>query len=101
MTLEVAADPRLNAHQRALIGHDYGMSNECLSITTRAALASYVLQLLRLDDADHRTPEAQQIVLTNRDALSGWLMPATRWVLSRHYDPITLYQCLLRTASDV
>jgi hypothetical protein len=51
------------------------MDNGRLSLTTRAKLAPYLLQLLNvntgplLDD-----PRAQQLVLGNQESLQHWLM---------------------------
>jgi predicted DNA-binding transcriptional regulator YafY len=75
VTLQVEPDPRLRADQREVIAHDYNMDNGRLSLTTRAKLAPYLLQLLNvntgplLDD-----PRAQQLVLGNQESLQHWLM---------------------------
>ncbi|MDB2512530.1 WYL domain-containing protein [Luminiphilus sp.] len=75
VTLQVEPDPRLRADQREVIAHDYNMENGRLSLTTRAKLAPYLLQLLNvntgplLDD-----PRAQQLVLSNHESLQNWLM---------------------------
>ncbi|MDG1034165.1 MAG: WYL domain-containing protein [Luminiphilus sp.] len=75
VTLQVEPDPRLRTDQREVIAHDYNMENGRLSLTTRAKLAPYLLQLLNvntgplLDD-----PRAQQLVLSNQESLQNWLM---------------------------
>jgi len=74
--LQVTPDPRLSAAQQAVIALDYGMTDGALTIGCRAAMANYIVQLLRLDGPQHRDPEAQQVVLTNRDEVKGWLWGA-------------------------
>ena len=70
----IAADSRLNARQRQVIEHDYGMTNGTLTLETRAALAAYRLQQLRIDaKAEREDAKAQQIVLKNRAELEPWL----------------------------
>ncbi|MGI9574210.1 helix-turn-helix transcriptional regulator [Alloalcanivorax xenomutans] len=73
LTLEVVPDPRLDARQQAMIARDYAMEDGRLRIPCRAALVNYVVQLLHLDVADNRAPEAQQIALGNREAVAAWL----------------------------
>lgn len=75
ITIQLTPDPRLDKAQQALIARDYGMKRNRLKVETRAALVSYVLQQLRVDtDGTEREPEAQQIVVVNREALYPWLM---------------------------
>lgn len=75
--IKLEPDPRLNKAQRALIARDYGMNEGQLTIETRGALVSYVLQQLRVDlPVDSRPPEAQQIVVTNAGAIGPWLISA-------------------------
>ncbi len=73
LTLKVVPDPRLTDAQQKVIARDYGMTRGVLSILCRAAMANYIVQLLRLDDQDHRGPEAQQVVLGNFDVVKKWL----------------------------
>lgn len=74
VVLEIIADTRLSKMQRRVVELDWGMKRGILRITTRAALALYCLQLLRLDHkALKEKPEEQQVVLKNRDALESWL----------------------------
>ncbi|AFT71346.1 putative transcriptional regulator [Alloalcanivorax dieselolei B5] len=74
ITVRLAADPRLDQAQQALIAADYGMDNGELALPTRAALVGYLLQWLRLEPTCPRPPEAQQIVLLNRDECRPWLI---------------------------
>lgn len=73
LTLKVVPDPRLSDAQQKVIARDYGMTRGALSILCRAAMANYIVQLLRLDDHDHRGPEAQQVVLGNIKEVEKWL----------------------------
>jgi len=73
LTIRIVPDPRLTPAQQTVIARDYGMDNGELAIPTRAALATYVLQLLRVDLADgSQSPEAQQIVVANREEVMPW-----------------------------
>jgi len=75
--LTLIPDPRLSRAQIAVIAGDYEMKNIQLSIPTRGALASYVLQQLRVDSSPReRSPEAQQVVIKNRDKVVRWLIDA-------------------------
>ncbi len=69
----VSPDPRLNTHQQKVIENDYAMENGQLAIKSRASLATYYLQLLRIDQPEQAKPEAQQIVLVNKDDVKKWL----------------------------
>lgn len=74
ITLIFEPDFRLNADKRAVLEHDYGMANGQLHLTTRAPLANYLLQEMRVNIKmlDGR-PEAQQLVLVNFDDVKEWL----------------------------
>ncbi|AJD47525.1 hypothetical protein S7S_05525 [Isoalcanivorax pacificus W11-5] len=75
VTLTLIPDPRLSRAQKAVIAGDYGMTDMQLSIPTRGALVSYVLQQLRVDSSPReRSPEAQQVVIKNRDEVARWLI---------------------------
>lgn len=74
VTLEIGPDPRLTSAQQSLIARDYGMKDQRLQLTYRAAQVSYVLQLLRLDSGTKRPPEAQQIEVLNRKEIEPWLI---------------------------
>lgn len=78
VTLTLIPAPRLSRAQKAVIAGDYGMTNMQLSIPTRGALVSYVLQQLRVDSSPReRSPEAQQVVIKNRDKVARWLIDAS------------------------
>lgn len=67
ITLIITANPKLNQSQKRIIELDYGMKDNKLEITTRIALAKYVLKTYRLDiDTDSTPANAQHIVLNNR-----------------------------------
>lgn len=74
ITLRLIPDPRLTQFQQNIIARDYAMLDGILEITTRAALASYYLQYLRIDQVSPlKVPEAQQLVLENYEQISHWL----------------------------
>ncbi len=53
---------------------DYQMENDQLHINTRAALANYLLKEMQVNTKYlDGTPEAQQLVLVNRDDIKQWL----------------------------
>lgn len=78
--LIITPDPRLHPFQREIIANDYGMQKTAagtreLQITTRAALASYYLQFLRIDNTTpYKAALKQQLILKNRDEIKQWLM---------------------------
>ncbi|TNE75792.1 MAG: WYL domain-containing protein [Gammaproteobacteria bacterium] len=70
VTMVLTPDPRLTEAQQAIIASDYGMESGRLEITTRAALAPYVLSRLGITlDNQHPDPLVQQLELANPDAL--------------------------------
>ena len=70
-------DSRLSNNQKAVVEHDYQMQNGQLVITTRAALAQYVLQEMQVNIKFHdENPTAQQLVLTNKSDIKQWLFNA-------------------------
>jgi len=69
----LAPHPELEEGQRRAIELDYGMQDGRISFQTRQALLFYVLRQLRLDRPAQGTPQSQQIVLVNRDALQPFL----------------------------
>ena len=74
ITLKVTPDQRLSKEQRKVIEQDYGMVRGALRISTRAALAQYVLQALRIDPhVINAKAEAQQIVVENLSEVRPWL----------------------------
>lgn len=67
-------DPRLTPAQQDVIAHDYQMQHGQLHIHTRACLAQYILQEMQVNIRDiNISPEAQQLVLSNLDAVKPWL----------------------------
>lgn len=74
LCLEFQPDPRLKPAQQDVLAHDYQMQHGKLHIHTRACLAQYVLQEMQVNIRDiNISPEAQQLVLTNIDAVTPWL----------------------------
>lgn len=72
--LILAPDPRLSPAKRNVIEQDYGMQNEQLQLSTRAALANYLLQEVQVNyKMLDGTPEAQQLILVNLDEVRQWL----------------------------
>jgi len=62
----IEPDSRLSRIQKDIIAADYGMKNNKLIITTRAALVSYMLKTLNIDFSKiEPKPEAQQIIISN------------------------------------
>lgn len=74
VTLVLSPDPRLSATQRNVLANDYQMKNNQLRLETRAALADYLLKEMQVNTKylDGK-PEAQQLVLVNRDDIKNWL----------------------------
>ncbi len=74
ITLIIQPDPRLSEPKRQVIERDYQMECGQLTVVTRAALATYLLHEMQINtkflDA---TPEAQQLILVNRDDVKQWL----------------------------
>ncbi|MAJ64914.1 MAG: WYL domain-containing protein [Alphaproteobacteria bacterium] len=67
-TLTIIPHPGLTEPQRQAIVIDYGMSDGCLRLTPRKALAFYVKKRLGLlEGHKERKPEEQHIVLLNDD----------------------------------
>lgn len=69
----LAPHPELKEGQKRAIELDYGMQDGRVSFQTRQALLFYVLRRLGLDRPAQGTPQSQQIVLVNRDALQPFL----------------------------
>lgn len=74
VTLILSPDPRLTAAQSKVLANDFKMENGQLHISTRAALADYLLKEMQVNTKylDGK-PEAQQLVLVNRDDIKQWL----------------------------
>jgi hypothetical protein len=67
-------DPRLSPEKQAVLANDYQMEGGQLVLSTRAALAQYLLHELQVNTKMlDGTPEAQQLVLVNRDQIKPWL----------------------------
>ena len=74
VTIRIVADPRLNADQRQVIEHDYGMKNGVLEIPTRGKLVPYALKQLHIDPKEMLDdPIAQQIIVENLSEVESWL----------------------------
>ena len=74
ITLVFAPDPRLTPAKREVLEHDYQMKNGELRITTKACLVQYLIQEMQVNTKIlDGTPEAQQLVLVNRDDIREWL----------------------------
>lgn len=72
VTLEVAPHPELSETQAKVIALDYGMRSGKAKIKVRRALLYYALRRLGLDTSpEAREPQDQQIVLLNREKISG------------------------------
>lgn len=72
VTLEIGPHPELSDTQQRVIALDYGMRGGRANIPVRRALLYYALKRLGLDtDPTARRPRDQQIVLLNREAVTG------------------------------
>lgn len=68
ITLLFEPDHRLPKAKREVLEHDYQMVSGQLRITTRASLTQYLIQEMQVNTKIlDGTPEAQQLVLVNRD----------------------------------
>ncbi len=74
VALILQPDPRLSVEKREVLENDYQMQNGQLHITTRACLVQYLIQEMQVNTKIlDGTPEAQQLVLVNRDDVKRWL----------------------------
>ncbi|GHA17774.1 WYL domain-containing protein [Oceanisphaera arctica] len=74
LTLLLTPDPRLTPEQQEALALDYGMHNSQLRLTTRAALANYLLQDMQINiKMLDGNPAAQQLILANIDDIKPWL----------------------------
>ncbi|TVL48984.1 hypothetical protein AYJ00_00750 [Shewanella algae] len=70
----LAPDPRLTAQQQQVLAKDYQMEGGQLIIQCRAALVDYLLREMQVNTKYlDGTPEAQQLVLVNRNDIKQWL----------------------------
>jgi predicted DNA-binding transcriptional regulator YafY len=77
VTLTLVANPLLSEAGRRVIELDYGMDNGQVNLSCRQALLFYTLKHLGLDAATVPGPEAQQIVLKNRDEVETFRLERT------------------------
>lgn len=74
ITLRIQPDPRFSQSQKAIIEQDYQMTNGELLISTKPALAQYLIQEMHVrTEFLAKTPQQQQLVLVNESDLKGWL----------------------------
>lgn len=74
VTLIFTPDPRLPEAKREVLEHDYQMTDGRLHLRTRACLVQYLIQEMQVSTKVwDGTPEAQQLVLVNRDDVREWL----------------------------
>ncbi|AZG36910.1 helix-turn-helix transcriptional regulator [Shewanella psychromarinicola] len=74
VNLILQPDPRLSPAKQAVLANDYQMEGGQLVMSTRAALAQYLLHELQVNTKMlDGTPEVQQLVLVNRDDIKPWL----------------------------
>lgn len=72
--LRFQPDPRFTPEQKAIIEQDYQMQNGELIISTKAALAQYLIQEMQVrTDSLAKTPQQQQLILVNEEDLKPWL----------------------------
>lgn len=70
ISMVLTPDSRLNPEQQEIIAADYGMENQRMELTTRAALAPYLLSRMGLGlDHQHPDPMTQQLELANEDQM--------------------------------
>lgn len=68
VTLSIQPDRRLTKSQQDIIAEDYGMKNHRLEVTTRSALAPYLLASLGISEGHvHPEPLCQQLELANQE----------------------------------
>lgn len=74
VTLRFQPDPRFTPAQKAVIEQDYQMQYGELQITTKAALAQYLIQEMQVrTDSLAKTPQQQQLVLVNEEQIKPCL----------------------------
>lgn len=70
VTMVLMPDSRLNEDQQEIIAADFGMQDQRLELSTRAALAPYLLSRMGLGlDHQHSDPMTQQLELVNEEQL--------------------------------
>ena len=74
ITVKIKPDSRLSARQRKVVADDYCMQRCVLTLRLRATLVQYALQQLGINaNVVDSVPEAQQIIIANRDDIKQWL----------------------------
>ncbi|WP_375057926.1 WYL domain-containing protein [Zobellella sp. DQSA1] len=74
VTLTLKPDPRLGPEQQEALAYDYGMTKGELRLTTRAALAQYLLNEMQVSvKMLDGNPAAQQLILANYGEVKEWL----------------------------
>jgi predicted DNA-binding transcriptional regulator YafY len=75
VTLQIKPDSRLSLAQQGIVEKDFGMTDGCLSVKTRAPLVDYMLRAFNIDPKKQEIqPEAQQIVIGNFQEIKGYLI---------------------------
>lgn len=82
-TLVLAPHPGLPPAQRKVVELDYGMQNGEVRLECRQALLFYLLKHLGFEGCEALTPQAQQIILKNRDEVAHHLDAASATGLAR------------------
>jgi hypothetical protein len=77
-TLEVVPNPKLNEHQREIVGREYGMSKQgsgwMWTERIRRCMVGYFLNTYRLD-TDEATPARSYLALRNKKELRKFFFP--------------------------
>ncbi|MCR6650193.1 MAG: WYL domain-containing protein [Cellvibrionaceae bacterium] len=74
ITIILQPDPRLTPAQQEVLENDYQMLGGQLHITTKACMVNYLLKEMQVNTKMlDGTPEAQQLVLVNREDIRPWL----------------------------
>lgn len=77
VTVVLAPDPRLSPLQQQVLANDYQMEGGQLILQSRAALVDYLLKEMQVNTKYlDGTPEAQQLVLVNKNDIKQWLFDA-------------------------
>lgn len=73
LTLVLAAHPKLPPQAKKVLQMDFGMEGGSVKFPCRQALLFYALRKLGLDRPEEREPEAEQIILLNRQELRPYI----------------------------
>lgn len=75
VVLQIKPDSRLSLAQQCIVEKDFGMTDGCLLVKTRAPLVEYMLRTFNIDPKKQEIkPEAQQIVIGNFQEIKGYLI---------------------------